>query len=222
MSQQPRTQSTKATKAAKSAKATKATKSSTSSQSVRSYVAFWKPTGLDGIYSQWYMSKITLDDRIRSSLPSEITDLRLFTDYPDVIRNLNGTYNCAEQFMMAGKSYLFDDEVTALKIRSEVNPSRHKKLGRTVQNFDNNTWSAYCTDIVTLGSYLKFSQNKPLKREMLKTAEATLIEGSPMDRIWGVGLRYDDLKISDPKNWKGQNLLGECLMTARKIILNEE
>jgi ribA/ribD-fused uncharacterized protein len=186
------------------------------------YIAFWKPRDPGGLYSQWYSSKFVFNAKTRQELPDPITSLSIFSDHPDLIDGIEGSYSCAEQFMMIGKALLFKDEYIATQIRDEDSPARHKKLGRRVSNFDNTVWMSYATDIVTLASYLKFSQNWRLKKEILETGNATLIEGSPMDKIWGVNLRYDDSTIADPKNWKGLNLLGQCLMEAREIIRSEQ
>lgn len=213
------TQSRSTKKATKSATQPR---SSTNSSDTPSYIAFWKPSGPYGLYSQWYASKFKFDSKIREALPDEITSLSLFTDHPELIESFEGTYNCAEQFMMLGKALLFEDEYIANQIRNEHSPARQKKLGRTVSGFDDDIWMQYATDIVTLGSYLKFTQYWQRKQSILDSGDAVLIEGSPMDKIWGVGLWYDNSKIADPKNWKGQNLLGKCLMRAREIIRNEE
>ena len=200
-----------------------ATKSVATKSAVKpSYIAFWRPKDPDAIYGQWYGSKFTFDSKIRQALPAEITALPLFSDHPEIIDGFEGTYNCAEQFMMLGKALLFEDAYIADQIRNEHSPARQKKLGRTVSGFDNDTWMQYATDIVVLGSYLKFTQYWKLKQSILDTGDAVLIEGSPMDKIWGVGLRFDDPKIANQKNWKGQNLLGKCLMRAREIIRDEE
>jgi ribA/ribD-fused uncharacterized protein len=193
----------------------KASKSPMSSDS--SYIAFWRSTDPYGIYNQWSISDFTLTDI--DELPSEITSLALFADYPEVIENLTGIeVNCAEQFMMLGKAFLFGDDVTADLIKNEKSPRNHKALGRRVRNFDDDIWTKYCEDIVTLGSYLKFSQNFALKEELIQTGNATLVEGSPYDRIWGVGLRFDSPHINDPSKWKGENKLGKCLMRVRDIL----
>jgi ribA/ribD-fused uncharacterized protein len=198
-----------------------ATKTASKSEELSAppYIAFW---GGQDIYSQWHSSKFKFDSKVRQELTDTITSLSIFSDHPEIIAEFEGTYNCAEQFMMLGKALLFEDKTIADEIRAEHTPAKQKKLGRRVHDFDNGVWMRYATDIVTLGSYLKFSQNWRLKKDILASGDATLIEGSPLDKIWGVGLRYDNPAIANPKNWKGQNLLGKCLMRAREIIQAEQ
>lgn len=178
------------------------------------YTTFWRLTDPNPEFSQWYISYFIFD----LDLPDKITSLRIFED-EEVINNLNDKrFNCAEQFMMTVKAYLFNDYIVADKILKEKKPSRQKSLGRTITNFSDEIWNIYSSDIVTLGNYLKFSQNNELKMLLLNTGESIIVEGSPYDNIWGAGLRFDDNKIYDQSQWLGQNKLGECLMDVREYL----
>jgi ribA/ribD-fused uncharacterized protein len=68
----------------------------------------------------------------------------------------------------------------------------------------------------------KYSQNKELKDELLKTKNLILVEVNPRDRIWGIGLGADDDRILNTNSWKGKNLLGKVLMQVRKELTSEE
>lgn len=183
------------------------------------FVTFWRPTDRNAIYGQWYLSNFCLDQSILDSLPKQITELSIFEERPDVIEQLmNFEFNCAEQFMMLGKALLFKDYTVAKLIKNEKNPKKHRTLGRQVRNYDGDLWDAFCLDVVILTNYLKFSQDDNLNKLILETGDAILVEGSPMDKIWGVGLRFDDPKILNEDNWKGQNKLGHCLMKVRDIL----
>lgn len=72
------------------------------------------------------------------------------------------------------------------------------------------------------GNVLKFSQNKELKEFLLSTNDAVLVEASPYDKVWGVGLKRDDIKINNPNKWQGENLLGFALMEVREKLLKKE
>lgn len=61
----------------------------------------------------------------------------------------------------------------------------------------------------------KFSQNEELKNHLFSTFPKTLVEASPMDRIWGIGLSKDDRRALNKETWKGQNLLGYILTRLR-------
>jgi ribA/ribD-fused uncharacterized protein len=128
------------------------------------------------------------------------------------------TFNCGEQYMMYAKARLFNDTSTAEAILKASHPKEQKKLGRKVQNFNQVIWDQRCINILRAGLFEKFSQNPELQALLLKTAPTTLVEASPYDRIWGVGLRETDPRILDPKNWKGKNLLGQVLMLIREDL----
>jgi ribA/ribD-fused uncharacterized protein len=127
-------------------------------------------------------------------------------------------YNCCEQFMMFQKALLFKDFEIAEKILATSNPREQKELGRFVKNFDEKKWLNMREIIVTDGNLFKFSQNESLKSELLKTENRIIVEASPFDKIWGVGLYEEDPLILDEKNWQGLNLLGKCLMKVREIL----
>ena len=124
-------------------------------------------------------------------------------------------FNCAEQFMMHGKALLFGDADMAQKILAADHPKQHKALGRKVKNFDDVKWRAQREAIVTAGSRAKFTQNAELRALLLGTAGTMLVEASPYDRIWGIGLAATDPRAQDPTKWRGQNLLGKILTALR-------
>ena len=136
---------------------------------------------------------------------------------------VDGTsYQTAERYMMSEKARLFGDAATLWKIMSAPGPRECKALGRTVAGFDPSVWDRHKCDIVLRGSLAKFSQNAELMEYLLGTGNAVLVEASPYDRIWGVGLAQDDPLIRDPRNWRGENLLGFVLMEARDTLRAEE
>ncbi|AZL89123.1 hypothetical protein QKC54_gp0719 [Megavirus baoshan] len=125
-------------------------------------------------------------------------------------------YYNAEQYMMANKALLFGDGDILSKILDEKNPSKIKSLGRKIQNFNNDYWDKYKYDIVVSGNRLKFEQNPKLMEQLQNTGNKILVEASPYDKIWGIGLTANQaIKISESK-WPGENLLGKALMQVRK------
>ena len=124
-------------------------------------------------------------------------------------------YVCAEQWMMAEKARLFDDEETLARILEDGHPKSQKRLGRSIQGFDNTTWEEHRSAIVEAGSYLKYTQNAELKEALLATGDLELVEASPYDKIWGIGLAPDDPRARSKSNWIGLNLLGQALMVTR-------
>lgn len=135
------------------------------------------------------------------------------------MEDMDGTvYNCCEQYMMFKKAQLFKDEAMAKKILKEKAPSNQQKLGRQIKGFVPTQWDKNKIGIVWYGNYLKFSQHEDLKQRLLATGNKILAEASPYDLIWGIGFSAKDDLALDQKNWKGQNLLGQVLMSVRKAL----
>lgn len=133
----------------------------------------------------------------------------------------NYTYKTSESYLMAHKALLFGDNQAANKIINSSDPKVQKAIGRTVKGFDDAVWNLNKFDIMIAGLSLKFSQNNELKLKLLATCDKILVEGSPYDRIWGVGLKWDNPLILDEKNWLGENLLGKALMVVRSKLKEE-
>ncbi len=127
-------------------------------------------------------------------------------------------YCCMEQCMMAGKARLFDDAAALAEIMASDDPKVIKALGRKVQGFQEDVWNEVKYALIVAGNYSKFSQNPLLREFLLSTGNAVLVEASPYDRIWGIGLSADDPLALDPGAWRGQNLLGFALMEVRDQI----
>ncbi|MFI6814871.1 NADAR family protein [Nonomuraea sp. NPDC050328] len=124
----------------------------------------------------------------------------------------------AEHYMMAHKAWLFGDHEAASEILAARHPGEAKAVGRTVRGFDEQTWNAHRFDIVVRGSLAKFGQHPDLRRFLLSSGNRVLVEASPVDRIWGIGLTADDEGAASPERWRGLNLLGFALMTVRERL----
>jgi ribA/ribD-fused uncharacterized protein len=144
-----------------------------------------------GPLSQWYPSKFTID---------------------------GVNYNTAEQFMMAKKAEYFDDQDALSKILKTNDPAEQKAIGRTVKNFDKEAWDAVSRGYVYQGNIAKFKQNEDLKKYLLSTEDKELVEASPYDKIWGIGLSTSNPDRFDKSKWKGTNWLGETLMKVRSDL----
>lgn len=127
-------------------------------------------------------------------------------------------YNCCEQYMMAQKAKLFDDEIHYMQIIKSNNPKEQKRLGRKVNGFDKDIWDRNAKDIVFTGNYAKFKQNDDCRQELLNTGNKIIAEASPYDKIWGIGLTSDDPRAKNKSQWPGKNWLGEVLMEVRKQL----
>ncbi|MFT2019025.1 NADAR family protein [Streptomyces sp. 796.1] len=125
------------------------------------------------------------------------------------------TYATAEHWMMAGKARLFDDTETERRIIAAPHPGQAKELGRSVRGFDEKVWLEHRFELVVRGSVEKFRQHPALHEYLLNSGNRILVEASPVDRIWGIGLSADDDRTANPTKWRGLNLLGFALMEAR-------
>ncbi|MEV5510915.1 NADAR family protein [Streptomyces orinoci] len=144
-----------------------------------------------GCFSQWWPSPFTVDG----------------TGYPT-----------AEHWMMAGKARLFDDAEAEARVLAAGHPKQAKDAGRMVRGFDEETWRRHRFELVVQGSVHKFAQHPELLEYLLGTGRRVLVEASPLDRIWGIGLAADDERAQNPARWKGLNLLGFALMEARQRL----
>lgn len=125
------------------------------------------------------------------------------------------TYRSAEHFMMTAKALLFGDDETAARILAAPHPGAAKALGRQVRGFDEQRWAERRFDLVVTGNMAKFGQHPDLREYLLGTGSRVLVEASPLDRIWGIGLAADDERATSPEHWPGLNLLGFALMEVR-------
>ncbi|ELA3156738.1 NADAR family protein [Listeria monocytogenes] len=124
-------------------------------------------------------------------------------------------YNCAEQFMMAEKAKLFNDMEMREKILAAKHPKQAKDFGRLISGFQEDIWLKNRFNIVMRANQAKFSQNEELKKFLMQTKNRILVEASPVDKIWGIGMATDNQNVENPLYWKGLNLLGFALMAVR-------
>lgn len=121
---------------------------------------------------------------------------------------------------MYAKAILFEDMETAAKILANPDPRAQKALGREVKGYVDAVWNDHRYEIVFEICKAKF-QNVNLKKVLLNTGDTILVEASPYDTIWGIGLGMTDPRRFDPSNWKGLNLLGKVLTDLREFFIQE-
>lgn len=143
-----------------------------------------------------------------------------FSQWHPSIFTINGRQYCtAEQWMMWSKAMLFGDEKIAEKIMATRDPSKHKMLGKEVKNFNEEIWAENRLKIVYLGNHKKFTANDNLLQALGNTKGTTLVEASPYDKIWGIGMLESNPDVLDFNKWKGQNLLGYVLTELRDDLM---
>ncbi|MEU6822203.1 NADAR family protein [Streptomyces atriruber] len=124
-------------------------------------------------------------------------------------------YATAEHWMMAAKARLFEDADAERAVLAARTPAEAKNAGRLVRDFDDAIWTRERFAVVAEGSRHKFASDPALRDFLVGTGSRVLVEASPLDRIWGIGLAADDPRADDPTKWRGPNLLGFALMEAR-------
>lgn len=135
--------------------------------------------------------------------------------YPITFKYRGYEFANTEQAFMWEKALHFKDFNTANLILKTTNPQEAKGLGRKVKNFDSKEWLKVCEDFMYKVNLEKWLLMPEL---LLSTCTKVIVEASPVDTIWGVGLSKEDPLILDEKNWKGLNLLGKVLMKVRKDL----
>lgn len=154
--------------------------------------------------------------------PKKITK-SCFSQWYDVYFEVDGVqYHTTEQYMMASKARLFGDEDTLDEIMNATTPFEYKKLGRRVKEFEPTLWDEKKLDIVIKGNKAKFGQNPDLKEYLFSTGNAILVEASPFDKIWGIGIDRETALNGSVEDWKGENLLGCALMEVRDWLRSME
>ncbi len=170
--------------------------------------------------------------------------------HPSIFEYKNIKFISNEQFMMYSKARNFQDEQAGQSIlaindspiakkflsgelsREDIISDRElsnqwnglmmevKKLGRGVKNYDDEIWTAKREKIVLFGVRLKFAQNADLMQELMNTGDSKMVEASPYDKVWGIGLSEQDARKTPVENWPGMNLLGKVFDQFKAEIAN--
>lgn len=144
-----------------------------------------------------------------------------FSQWYEASFELGGVkYPTAEHYMMAEKARLFKDDNILAQILAAGHPGEAKKLGRLVKGFKLEVWLEHRFEIVVKGNVAKFEQSNKLREFLINIGNRILVEASPRDRIWGIGLGKDNPDAENPYKWRGENLLGFALMEVRNILIN--
>lgn len=152
------------------------------------FVFFWETKD---IYSNWHPSKFEMEGNI---------------------------YVNSEQAMMYEKAKLMGDTVIMEKVLKTENPKDIKALGRQVSPWNEELWQRHRLEIVTKVCLAKFRCNPDMAEKLKATGGKIIVEASPDDKVWGIGMKDNEPGIENPLNWKGLNLLGEALMKVRAMI----
>lgn len=131
------------------------------------------------------------------------------------------TFETAEHYMMYGKATIFGDAKIAKDILRTKDPKKVKALGKRVGGFIEDTWKLHRYNIVYSGNIEKFTQNKKLAYLLMASHGLEIVEASPYDKIWGIGMGVEHPNVTDKSKWQGENLLGKVLMDVRKYLIED-
>lgn len=154
-------------------------------------IYFWKVTDQYGFLSNWWICEIDYDGR---------------------------KFVSSEQLFMYLKAKLFNDDEVAEKIMQTSRQNEIKALGREVKNFDETIWNKHKYELMFIANKAKFRFDYQITDMLLETGDTKLVEASPVDKIWGIGLDAETAKNTPEANWQGQNLLGQVLMDLRDLL----
>ena len=158
-------------------------------------VFFHGPKDQNGFLSNWYMS------------PFEVGNIQ---------------FNSNEQYFMFRKCLFFEDLESAEAVLETKEPEDQKAIGRSLANFDKARWSKVCQAFMLIGLLEKFKQNEDLKKMLLDTGDAYLVECARTDIVWACGCKLNNDDRFDMEKWTGKNLLGYTLMVVRSVLREEE
>ena len=156
-------------------------------------VYFHKPEEPNGYLSNWYLSPFELEGKHFSS---------------------------AEQYIMYQKCISFEDEESASKVLSTDDPAEQQAIGRRTSGYIGTVWAGMRQMVAFRGLMAKFSQNDALKKKLLNTGDAFLVECAGSDKVWACGVRLNDDKRFHASNWTGDNILGFAIMEVRNLLRN--
>lgn len=124
----------------------------------------------------------------------------------------------SEQAFMWRKAKYFNDHVIADKMLRETDPSKVKALGRKVTFYDDKAWSEVRYDIMVDVNLAKFSQNLELRDFLIAHSHLEIVEASPVDTIWGIGLTESAARKVTKDEWQGLNLLGIAMNEVADLL----
>ncbi len=118
------------------------------------------------------------------------------------------TWPTSEHYFQAQK---FVDTKYESEVRKASGPSEAARMGRDRKNPLRKDWESVKDDVMREVVYAKFTQHEDLKKTLLSTGDAKLIEHTENDTYW-----------ADGGDGSGKNMLGIILMEVRERIRKED
>jgi hypothetical protein len=156
----------------------------------KDFVFFWKPEEENACFGNWFPLAFSVDGI---------------------------HFHTSEHYVMYHKALLMGDEEIARAVLEDPDPHSAKKWGQRVKPWSQDIWNRERCRIMYEACFAKF-QAEDMRQRLLNTGDAVLVEASPYDKIWGIGLLKTDKNARNPQRWKGLNLLGKVLMKIRQDV----
>jgi len=156
------------------------------------------------VFSNFYPAPFLYRKKVNDILTGEITQEYLF--------------NNSEQAYMFEKCMFFNQLELAEKCINEIDPKKVKNIGRSIPNFDAEKWDKISFGVMYNVCLHKYTFNKEAHKTLVDSGDRTLVEASPYDNKWGVGISASDDQILFEENWTGENRLGKVLMKTREKL----
>ncbi len=94
---------------------------------------------------------------------------------------------------------------------SSKSPREMKALGAKVNNFNKVVWENSATNVSNKMQHATFGQNPHLADNLLATGDNELVETSPKDSLWGIGISmFDPIILTKQSQW-GKNII--CMVS---------
>ena len=141
--------------------------------------------------------------------------------YPSPVKDDESgiTFNTSEHFYQYCKAKEFGDVESMDKIKMAKSPLEAYRLGRKVSNYNRSQWEALSPDVMFRVCKAKYLQHPQLRDFLSKTGDTELVEASPFDLFWGVGISLRNLNsLFQKDNWKGKNWMGKVLSKVREQL----
>lgn len=137
----------------------------------------------------------------------EFEDYGYFSNYWVAEINVEGkSWPSSEHYYQSCKS---TDEVFREKVRTAPTPDDAKTLGNSEECICRPDWDTYKDTAMRIALRAKFTQHDNLRKLLLESGDAILIENSAKDYYWGCG-----------EDGSGKSMLGKLLMELRTELRN--
>lgn len=122
---------------------------------------------------------------------------------------LDGTYwKTAEHYFQAQK---FAGTKHEIDIQRAHNPKQAAQMGRDRSRPLRKDWEDVKDDVMRRAVLKKFETHDDIRRMLLDTGDADIVENAPGDYYWGCG-----------QDGSGKNMLGKILMETRAILREKQ